>query len=631
MKHIRIADRIIGDDEPCFVIAEIGVNHNGSMRLAKELIEIAAGAGADAVKFQLRSMAEVYRKETLANPLQEGLGLQYILELLREVELSLDEYAELADFAKKQGVIFMCTPFDKTSVDRLEELGVPAYKTASADMTNPDLIEYIAGKGKPLLVSTGMSRLSEIDTAVGLLRRLAVPFALLHCNSTYPAPFEDLNLRFIGTMKERYGVPVGYSGHERGISVSAAAVTIGASILERHFTKDRSMRGPDHAASLEPQGLAKLIRDIRQIELALGSPHRFLSQGEMMNRENLAKSLVAAKDIKSGEVITRDAIAVRSPGKGVSPQRIDDLVGKTAVRDIPEDSYFLESDFTVGNALKYDFRFSRPWGLIVRYHDMDEILRHADPQVIEFHFAKSEVGLPIGIQNFRQRLIVHAPELWDKDDLMNLCSERRSERERSIGHMKASIELTHRLAERFTGGGRPGLVAHVGGFDMDQRLDPRPLEENLFKSVAKLDFGDVEFLPENMPPFPWLFGGRRFHNVMVMPDSILRVAGALGTRICFDLSHAQLAVNEYNHRHDVHTSLEEFARQVAGISGHLHVADAVGLDGEGVQIGAGEIDFKRVLEIVPSDVSFVAEIWQGHKFGGEGFFEGLEALEKLNV
>ena len=299
-----------------FVIAEIGNNHNGSFKRAKEMVDLAIESGADCVKFQMRDMEETYRKKTLQKK-GDDLGTEYVLDLLERFQLTIDEHKKIFQYCNDKNIIYMCTPWDKKSVDVLESFGVEAYKVASADLTNLPLIDRLSKTQKPLILSTGMSTSSELEITINFLNKRAIDFAILHCNSTYPAPLHDINLKWMEALKNFHNL-VGYSGHERGISVSLGAVGIGACIIERHFTLDRSMEGPDHAASLEPKNFENLVKGIREIDEAMGtSDKRIVSQGEMINRENLGKSLVADGDIKKGSTIKSEDIKVRSPGQGL--------------------------------------------------------------------------------------------------------------------------------------------------------------------------------------------------------------------------------------------------------------------------------------------------------------------------
>jgi N-acetylneuraminate synthase len=267
MSTIRIGNRLIGDDQPCFIIAEIGINHNGDVDLAKRLISVALAAGCDAVKFQKRTVEVVYTAEELAKPRENPFGatngdLKYGLEFEQE------EYEEVNAFCKSIKMLWFASPWDEGSVDFLEQFHPPVYKIASASLTDDRLLRHIRSTGKPIILSSGMSTYAEIDHAVEILGK--EDLALMHATSTYPATYPELNLRAIPTMAARYGVPVGYSGHETGIPTSVCAAALGACCVERHITMDRAMWGSDHAASLEPNGISRLVRDIRLWEQAKG-------------------------------------------------------------------------------------------------------------------------------------------------------------------------------------------------------------------------------------------------------------------------------------------------------------------------------------------------------------------------
>jgi N-acetylneuraminate synthase len=343
---ISMGDRIIGPDHPCYVIAEIGNNHNGDFDCAVALVDAAIASGADCAKFQMRNLDEVYRSTSLAGG-EDDLSVEYTLDLLRRFELPPEDHRRLMEYCKQHGIGYLCTPWDLSSLDILDSFGVPGYKVASADLTNLPLLAAMAATGKPFIVSTGMSRIAEIRAVVDLLNGKGAHFALLHCQSTYPAAFHNINLRFMEVLKELHPL-IGYSGHERGVAVTMAAVALGAQIVERHITLDKTMEGPDHSASLEPSEFAALVTGIREVEAALGveivDGERPLSQGELINRENLAKSLVASHDIPEGTVLTDADIIVRSPGQGLSPIHLPQLVGRRIGRPMKADDYFFTSD-----------------------------------------------------------------------------------------------------------------------------------------------------------------------------------------------------------------------------------------------------------------------------------------------
>jgi sialic acid synthase len=338
-RTVRIGQHLVGDGQPCFVIAEGGVNHNGDFHLAEELVRIAARCEADAVKFQKRTIHQLLTRAALEQPYvhPNSLGATYGEHRLR-LELAESEWYQLRDLATAEGLAFMGSAWDYGSADFLQALDVPALKTPSAILTDLELLEYMAKMGRPMIVSTGMSSLEEVDQAVERILRHTDQLILLQCTSAYPSEFEDINLRVMDTFAQRYGVLVGYSGHERGIAVSEAAATLGACVIERHFTKDRTLPGPDHAASLEPVGLEKLVRDIRHIETALGKSQKELVASERSVRTRLSKSLVAARAIPAGSVLTTDMLSAKSPGSGIAPNRIDELIGRVAPIDLAADA-----------------------------------------------------------------------------------------------------------------------------------------------------------------------------------------------------------------------------------------------------------------------------------------------------
>ncbi|MBS1848854.1 MAG: N-acetylneuraminate synthase family protein, partial [Actinobacteria bacterium] len=394
--ELRIGPLTVAVDRPTVVVAEIGNNHNGSIELAKRLVDEAVDAGADCVKFQLRDLASLYRGSAEDPSLGEDLGPQYTLDLLERFSLDAEALFEVFDHCGSRSVPVICTPWDLPSLAALVDYGVPALKIASADLTNHELLRAAAASGRPVILSTGMSTEDEIIQSVAQLERSAASFALLHCNSTYPAPFKDVNLRYLARLAEIGGCPVGYSGHERGHHVPLAAVALGARIIEKHFTLDRSMEGNDHRVSLLPSEFAEMVNLIREVESSLGGTGaRGLTQGEMMNRVNLAKSLVAARPIRRGETITADSVMVRSPGRGLQPNSLGSLVGRTAVRDVEAGDFFYPTDIGTGESRPRDYSFRRPWGLPVRFHDHRALAGLSNPDFLEFHLSYKDMERPL--------------------------------------------------------------------------------------------------------------------------------------------------------------------------------------------------------------------------------------------
>ncbi|MCB0499462.1 MAG: N-acetylneuraminate synthase [Cyclobacteriaceae bacterium] len=329
----------------CIIIAEAGVNHNGSVALAKKMIDVAVEAGVDFVKFQTFKAEKLVSREAPKALYQDvnmpgKKGSQY--EMLKRLELSEADHFELANYAKEHGIKFFCTAFDEDGLDFLEKLDIEIFKVPSGEITNLPYLKRIAQKGKPTILSTGMSTLGEIEAAISVLIENGLDrekLTVLHCNTEYPTPFIDVNLKAMDTIRHALKVNVGYSDHTMGIEVPIASVSLGASIIEKHFTLDRSMEGPDHIASLEPQELKAMVTAIRNLELALGGDGiKKPSPSELKNREIARKSIHLRRNLTRGHIITIDDIIMKRPGNGISPMDMDFVIGRKLSLDLAADS-----------------------------------------------------------------------------------------------------------------------------------------------------------------------------------------------------------------------------------------------------------------------------------------------------
>ena len=325
------------------IIAEAGVNHNGSLDLAKQLVDKAVDAGADYIKFQTFKAEKLVTKSARqAEYQQRNIGSQENsqFQMLKKLELSPDDHQMLIDYCNKVGIKFFSTAFDFDSMDYLHSINLGLWKIPSGEVTNYPFLKRIAKYNEKTILSTGMCEMEDVRAAVNALYKNGLSkenLVLLHCNTEYPTPFEDVNLRAMQTIKERFCTQVGYSDHTRGIEVPIAAVALGATVIEKHFTLDRNMPGPDHKASLEPDELKAMVSAIRNIEKALGGAEKKISDSERKNIAIARKSIVAATNIKKGEVLTEENITVKRPGTGISPMRWEEVLGTTAVRDFQED------------------------------------------------------------------------------------------------------------------------------------------------------------------------------------------------------------------------------------------------------------------------------------------------------
>ena len=340
---IQIDQKKIGDNLPCLIIAEAGVNHNGDIEIAEQLIDAAVEAGADAIKFQTFNAdllvtpgAEKARYQKKSSSVSES---QY--QMIKRLELPSHAFKKLSDYAKKKGIIFFSSPFDMQSVDILERIEVPLFKIPSGEITNLPLLTYIAKKGKPIILSTGMATFEEIDEAIETIKKGGVDdIILLYCVTNYPAKMESLDLTIISSLRERYHLPIGFSDHTRGIVAAIAARTLNACVIEKHFTLNRKMSGPDHQASINPKGLKKVVMAIREVESALGNGIKKISREECEIKAITRKSLVAAMDIPAGSIITDTMIDLKRPGTGLAPKYKDKIIGKKSNRSIKKNELF---------------------------------------------------------------------------------------------------------------------------------------------------------------------------------------------------------------------------------------------------------------------------------------------------
>ena len=342
MEKIKIGKRSIGDNAPCFIIAEAGSNHDRKLEQALNLIDVATEAGADAIKFQTYSAETIYSKKTPKPEYMKKKGLsndnETLWDVIKKIEMPRDWHPKLKEYCDTKGIMFMSTPFDIKAVDELEAVGMEIYKIASFEITHLPLLEYVAKQGKPIILSTGMADLSDIETALKVINQHEKSnVILLHCAINYPAKFEDLNLRAMETMRQAFQLPVGFSDHTLGATADVAAVALGACVIEKHFTLNRKLPGPDHPFALEPDELRAMVSAIRDTERALGSSIKKHTEAEKELYRLARRSLVAACKIPNGTKITREMIAVKRPGYGIPTKMMTQLIGRTSKVDIDEE------------------------------------------------------------------------------------------------------------------------------------------------------------------------------------------------------------------------------------------------------------------------------------------------------
>jgi sialic acid synthase SpsE/sugar phosphate isomerase/epimerase len=617
-----------GVESPVYIICEIGINHNGDVNQAIKLIESAKKAGVDAVKFQKRNLKEIYTENILNNVNSAEWNFDYLLPLLKETELSFDDYVKIREKCDELELDLIITPFDTVSADFIAKLGITAFKISSADMTNIGLIEKCNSYGLPIIISTGMWSKDDIKKCSDIYKRKNIRFSFLHAQSTYPSPFESLNLSFIEELKTMSDV-VGFSGHERGNFIPIAAVAMGCKIIEKHITFDKNQTGPDHKASMLPEEWNEMVSNIRLLEIALSGCKK-VNQAETLNKELFAKSATTKKNLHKGHVLTKEDILFKSPGKGIFPHEIEEYYGKVLGNDIKENHYISKEDFsTVIDIKNWDkFSYSNDWGLKCRFHDF-ETYDIVPSKIIEFHCSQSDLDYEFtpNLTPNGHQLIVHAPEIFDRK-LFDLCTDDEYIVNRSKEILTKTIERTLELSKHFPNT-KPKIVCHLGGMSLDLRelKDTRPMMDNAINNFKEFEkYKDVvDILPENLPSRPWYLGGEWYQHGFASAEDMRYFCDHYGLGMTYDICHAFLYCQ--NHGKDI----VEYTKTVMPIAKHIHISDAYGINGEGLQIGAGEMDLDSIFEVMRGNkFSWVTEIWGGHLHKSSGTYKALQLLEKYN-
>lgn len=607
-----------------YIIAEIGINHNGNLDTAIKLIKAVKKAGVDAVKFQKRDLASIYSKAVLDDSNSSEWSFEYLIPLLKEVELTKEDYYKIREVCDELELDLIVTPFDEISAAFLFELGVSAYKIASADMTNLPLLKKCNNYKIPLIISTGMWSDDDIRKCAETYKIDKLNYAFLLAQSTYPASYETLNLKYLEKLKEFTPI-IGYSGHERGTFIPVAAVAMGCKIIEKHITFDVTQKGPDHKASMLPEEWTEMVYQIRMLEKAMGET-KHVNQAEIQNKEAFAKSAVPIRDLPVGHVLIKSDLAYKAPGKGIFPHEIHDYIGKVIKKSVKKDHYISKKDFeeTIAIADWEKFTFSKKWGAKCRFHDYEEYKVLNSPS-IEFHCSQTDLDIDFQPEISQSELIIHAPEIFDRQ-LVDICSDDEEIVTKSLDILQRSIDKTIEISKFFPKA-KPKLVMHLGGMFLNTRdlVDTSKLTEKAIENFKRLKYDSnlIDILPENLPPRPWYLGGEWFQHGFMLSKDMLDFCNYFGLGITYDICHASLYCNEFG------IDLAQYTKEIMPIAKHIHISDAYGNNGEGVQIGEGSIDFDKVLkEVKKYQFTWVPEIWSGHLHQGAGTYRCMQILNE---
>tara|TARA_B100000212_G_C27385019_1_gene538995 strand:- start:15773 stop:18073 length:2301 start_codon:yes stop_codon:yes gene_type:complete len=636
--YLEIGSIKIGEGFDPFLIAEIGVNHNGDINEAKFLIDAAEKGGCQAVKFQYRSR-NLYNLEDINS---YDLGTQYIISEINRTFLSIDDLKECSDFAKEKNLEVIITPFDieaKKDIDQ-SDISVSCLKIASCDLTNEPLIRSCGTTNFPLIISTGMSFEREIANTSLLLRSLMVEHAFLHCNSTYPAPPEDINLSYISRLKEITKTVVGYSSHDGNINVPICSVSQGASIVEFHITRSKESPGTDHRASVEVDKINMLVEGCNLAYVVSGHPNpRTPSQGEIANRYTLGKSFALNRNYKIGEAIRNEDLILISPGHGFTIDQREQIIGKQLIVNKPAKSIINPQELDLKPSfdkhallIAKDKLISKGYipGIPVRYHDAERLNQIFNLPLLEFHMSDRDLRLnpkDYFKNNFDNvDLIVHAVEQFEDGFIFDLGSDEELIIQRSLLEIDKLINHLDKLRCFFNQIDKIPVVLNLGGFTSYKFIESsQEYFRKLEKAIDNLNYisekySNYEFLPQTMPPFPWHQGGRSFHNILTSKDKINDFLKRTDSMICFDVSHSYMSCKYFKESINEHIKL--FSSRIK----HIHLSDAASVNSEGLEIGEGSIDFLSIhknLNIRNFKHYMIPEIWQGHLNNGEKFANSI--------
>ncbi|MFM7230168.1 MAG: N-acetylneuraminate synthase family protein [Cyanobacteriota bacterium] len=641
--YVDIGSRRVKQNGKPFLLAEIGVNHNGEISEAEALIEAAAKAGFDGVKFQHRG-EDLYNRKDIN---RFDLGTQYIIAEIERTRLSVEALMRCCETARGLNLTVVITPFDEQALDDIlkNNMRPDAIKIASCDLTNIPLIKQCAQAGVPLILSTGMSHERDIRSTSQELRKLMFPHAFLHCNSTYPAPAQDVNLAYLKRLREITSTVVGYSSHDGNSVIPVSAVACGADIVEVHITRSRESKGSDHRASLELNSLEAFVEHCQLIYEARGREQpRVPTQGELANRQALGKSYALRTARPTGHRIKRDELILMSPGSGFTVEARDELLGQELVRDVAARTLLTPADFSRRHAGREDSlkdlaqslqQIGYEAGIPVRYHDAEEMATKFKLPLLEFHMSDRDLDLEPS-QYIKKTwgeitLVIHAVEQYEDGFILDLASPDDEVLQRSLQEVQRLTRHVDQLRQHFKATQKVPVVLNIGGFSSEGFMDEAEAAETLSRAIKAMQIlstthSDYEFLPQTMPPFPWHQGGRSFHNLLTSRRRIKDFLDRCDTDICLDVSHSALACAHFDE------SLEDLVGDISGRIRHVHLSDAQGTNAEGLEIGDGSLNFQTLhsaMQQAGRELMMIPEIWQGHVNGGEKFARSLRRFHEL--
>lgn len=647
----HLSNAYIGEGMPPFLIGEVGNNHQGSIHVAQDYIDKLIQSGFDAVKFQMRDLDEIYRPGYLKSQ-SRAVEDEYSSNLIGKFSLSNQQVVEL--ITNNRHATVFATPFDLKSARLLLDAEPACVKTASSDLSFLALHDLLARSGVPVVISTGASSLDDIDVVMELYRRHNQIPILLHCVANYPPSLNQLNLLNIVTLKERYDCPVGYSSHDVGQEASIQSVGLGACIIEKHVTFNRDLEGNDHKISLPIDKWESFSKGIRSAFYMLGSSVREINQGEKLIKVSLGKSLYAKVDIPKGAPLAQHLFESRSPFKGFTELDLYKNGGGLAKKDIvagdplersnvafttPES----ESDVNEYSAL----RIPKNFGVPVRFNDYKKAILETRVSGVEFHLSEGDLSLVNDDPDILSRIAdslkgrirwiaIHAPEQFSGDFVVDFSSTNHDVLTKSYDVIFDTLRIADSLAGKLHLGFEVPVVANIGGMtyaelnSIEREVKQSKIKEHMLNFLGQPRFQSinhslVKLMPQTMPPYPWIFGGSRFHNAMIDSRNIIEFCRDTGLSVTLDVAHSLM------HCIDVKEDFSQFIQKVEMVVGYVHLGDAVNATSEGLALGTGALNLNDFLTwMARKRLLGVTEIWSGHLDSFSGFKTALRTVVKVS-
>ena len=627
-----ILDKIPWSKGKPYIIAEIGLNHNGSISDANRLSFLAKEAGFNAVKFQLRS-----KNLFLGINGSRDIGSEIVDDYIKKTFIDFDGYKLIWDYCNSIDITCFFSVWDLEALEFAEKLNPPIYKIASADLNNSILIEKIIETKKPIIFSTGMANENEINNLINYLSDKNIIYCLLHCHSAYPAPIHHLNLNYINNLKNKGKFDVGYSSHDFGDLACIAAVSLGSKIIEKHITLSRKSYGNDHSVSLEPKEFKDFVKNLRDTFILIGKKNkkRVIGPGEKANRIALSKTIIVKKDLKKGEIVKNDNIDFYPSGEGLTPAQFLEFDNKKLIKNIKSGDILSKDFFIKERNIKVFKKLElHNYGIPVRYRDIKFLSNKIKTNYLEIHMSMKDIyhnefsDMRRIVKN--NKIGFHAPDIYEENLVFDPICKNQKNASNSFKGFQKLLDHIEIFYQEMKLSYKVNCVTSFSSYSENKHDNSRKKEyKDINDFIDKFEnrYSFINILPQTLPALAWYLGGQRFVNTFSHPEEVYNFCKNYNKFICLDISHLFMACNFYKENFN-HWSLK-----ILPYARHLHLAGANGIDDEGLGLKESPEMFrflKFLLQNIDQNRSFIVETWQGHLNNGDGFINDLDYLENLS-